>query len=355
MINIPLLAVAGFCTYRLLDSKNYKGRLRRMAVAYVERKYGFRAKAGDVGTMSIGWLEPAWNKGKSAYVQMSYGGTTFHVRASLLGRVDECTDTYQMEEFAKRILAPIREGLGCENLCAVVHYGGRDYGGSYLGMGVRSFEDLVENVGGIELTASTYGVDRSRIERLDLSYLGENHCVGIYEWDNAGVVESGYTPFGPVQPSDGDTVCLREHFLHAGGSWTHRSYRHFDGRGVTFAYRADLGIEIAPTDVGTTCAEDEVARSPWYRLSTACDEQTRVIVFPHETSPDVKMQIQFYDLSTCEISDGFGPLPYYGEDEGHDLFPSKWPYHGAVWINLTHRDGTVDRGPQVVRIVGEVA
>ncbi|MBR3158668.1 MAG: hypothetical protein IKG18_04500 [Atopobiaceae bacterium] len=351
MISAPLIAAFGLGSYLLLDHKNYQGRLRRMAVEYVKRKYGFRAKAGRVGTMSIGWLEPKWHKGKSGYVEMSYEGKTFYVRASLRARTDQCSDTYQMREFADRIIGPLRDSLEYAGLCAHVQYGDRDFGGCYLGMDVTSFEDLVRSVGSIEVTVSAYGLDESRIAQLDLSYLGESPRVGIYDWEDVRVVEAGYTPVSPRNASDGDIIRLRDHYFYADGTWTHRRYQRYDGEGVTFAYDADLGIEVVPFDVEATSAEDGNARSPWYRLSIASEEETRVIVFPHETSPDVKMRIQFYDLRTHQFSDGFGDLPYYGNFEGQDALADEWPYHGAVWLNLTYKNGTVDGAPKVIRIV----
>ena len=351
MINAPLIALAGFGSLLLLDHKNYRSRLRRMAVAYIKHKYGFNAKAGAVHVMSIGWLEPKWHKGKSAYVVMSYKDTTFHVRASLLARMDECSDTYQMAEFTECILAPIRAALDCEELCATVQYGARDYGGCYLGTTVTSFEDLVSSIGHIEVTVSAHGIDESRIARLDLSYLGANPRIGIYEWEDSGVVKAAYTPASLIQPSDGDTICLRDHFFYAEGAWKHRGYRRFHGTGVTFAFETGIGIEVAPFDMEATTAEDETALSPWYRLSASGKQQTRVIVFPHETSPDVKMRIQLYETQTNEFSHGLESIPFYGDDASQSPFTPQWPYHAAVWLNLTYKNGAIDRAPQVVRVI----
>ena len=351
MISAPLLAAAGFGAFLVADRKDHTGRLQRMARAYVKRKYGFKARASRVQTMAIGWLEPTWHKGKSGYVEMTYGKTSFHVRADLRSGTDSCSDTYQMREFTERILGPIRDGLACDKLCATVRYGDRDFGGSYLGLGVKSFEDLVRDIDNVEVVVSTHGLDHSRIDRLDLSYLGQKPRVGIYDWEDASVVEAGYTPFGEVQASDGDTICLLDHFLFLDGTWTRRSYRRFHGEGVTFAYRADLGVEVAPIDVDVPEDEAIVARSPWYELSASCEEETRVIVFPHETSPGIEMHIQLYDPAARKLLDGFGGLPYYGNFEKQDPLPDKWPYHGAVWLNLTYKDGTVDRAPKVARIV----
>ena len=351
MINAPLIALAGFGSLLLLDHKNYRGRLRRMAVAYIKRKYGFNAKAGAVHVMSIGWLEPKWHKGKSAYVEMSYKDTTFHVRASLRSHTDDCSDTYQMAEFTEHILAPIRATLGCEEFCATVQYGARDYGGCYLGMDVTSFEDLVNSGGRIEVTVSTHGIDEPRITRLDPSPLGANPRIGIYEWEDSGIVKAKYTPASHFQPSDGDTICLRNHFLFAEGVWKHRGYRHYHGSGVTFAFETGIGIEVAPFDMEATTTEDETAISPWYRLSASGEQQTRVIVFPHETSPDVKMRIQFYDTQTNEFSHGLESIPFYGDDASQSSFTPQWPYHVAVWLNLTYKNGAVDRTPKVVRVI----
>ena len=351
VISAPLIAAVGLGSYLFLDHRNYQRRLRRMATEYVKRKYGFRAKAGRVGTMSIGWLEPTWHKGKSGYVEMTYEGKAFYVRASLLARTDDCTDTYQLDEFAERIIGPLKSFLGREDLHASVQYGGRDFGGCYLGMDVATFEDLVDHIGGIEVTVSTYGLSESLVAQLDLSYLGKNPRVGIYDWHDNRVVEAGYTPASPIQPSDGDIICLRSHYCFANGTWTHRRYQRYDGEGVTFAYETGLGIEIALFDAELTAPEDEAARSPWYRLSISSEVETRVIVFPHETSPDMEMRIQLYDPAKQELSNGFGVLPYYGNFEGQDALVTKWPYHGAVWLNLTYKDGHVNHTPQVVRIV----
>lgn len=321
-------------------------RLQNMAVNYVEAKYGFTARATDVVEDGVSWLEPAWNKGKSGEVEMSYDGKTFYVRADLDAGMQGCSDTYQEEEFTERITNIVRDELSCEQLCTSMDFG---VGNTlhYLGIDVLTIDDLLKK-GDLDVRVSTYGLDHTKVASFDTTRLGTNPKIGIYCWKDSSLVDAGYVPQNSVSLADSDTISLADHYYYLDGAWTHHPYAQFEDDMVAFAYRADLGVEVERTDIEADDGSGS-ARSPWYRLSASSSEEQRVIVFPRETAPDSKLCLQFYDADTGEINTSTTGIGYYAS-ETTPPHVNAWPYHTFVWLNLTYKDGTVDSRPQVIRI-----
>ena len=343
---MPLVAV-GLCASLLTGCLAPRtAKLKNMAVRYVEAKYGFVAKATDVTVDGIGWLEPAWNKGKSGRVEMSYNGRTFYVYADLDEDVRDCSDTYQEEEFVEAITNIVQDELSCERLCVTMDFGTANTL-HYLGIDVQTIEDLLKK-GNIDVRVSAYGLDSSKVANFDTTRLGANPKIGIYCWKDPSIVDAGYTPQNSVSLADSDTIGLTDHYFFLEGAWTCRPYAQYEDDTVAFAYRADLGVEIEQTtieannDLGT-------AGSPWYRISTSSNEEQRVMVFPRETAPGNKMRMQFYYADTGEIHTSTTDIGYYGSETAPPHV-SAWPYHSFVWLNLTSKKGTVDSRPQVIRI-----
>ncbi len=341
------IVVLGLCVSLLTGCFSPRARkLQSMAVTYVKEKYGINAKAEDVSVDAVGWLEPAWNKGKSGLVAMTYEDRTFYVRVDLDAGVEACTDTYLQQDCIERFERIVQEELACERLCVEASYGPSSYS-QYVGIDIKSFDDVVE-AGNIELRVSAYGLDGGRVERFDTSRLGPNPKIGIYNFKDPKVVDAGYVPMGSVNLADGDLVCLTDHFFFLDGVWTHHPYAQFEGEGVTFGYRADLGVEIAPAEVDAS-DDDAPATSAWYQLRSTTSEEQRVLVFPQVDEPDRKMRLQAYDPLTKEVTTFSSDIAYYGTKSAppHLL---EWPYHTAIWLNLTYKDGTVDREPQIIRV-----
>ena len=342
------VVVLGLCASLLTSCFSPRtGKLKSMAVTYVKEKYGIKAKAEDVSVDAIGWLEPVWNNGKSGLVAMTYEGKTFYVRVDIGAGVEACTDTYLQQDCNERIESIVKEELACERLCVEASYGPDSYS-QYVGIDIKSVDDVLE-AGNIEVRVSAYGLDAGRVERFDTSRLGPNLRIGIYNFKDPKVVDARYVPMGSVDPTDGDLVCLLDHFYLLDGVWTHHPYTQFEGEGVTFGYRADLGVEIVPAKIDASDSGSAPATSAWYEVRSTTGEEQRVLVFPQVDKPDYKMRLQFYDPLTKEITTSSSDIAYYKTESAppHIL---ECPYHTFVWLNLTYKDGTVDRGPQIIRI-----
>lgn len=178
----------------------------------------------------------------------------------------DCSDTYQEQEFVEAITNIMRDELSCERLCASMDFG---VGNTlhYLGIDVRTIDDLLAK-GDIDVRVSAYGLDPSQVASFDTTRLGANPKIGIYSWKDPSIVEAGYTPQNSVNLADSDTIGLTDHCYCLDGAWTCHPYAQYEDDMVAFAYRADLGVQIARTTVE---ADDDpgLVGSPWYRISTS--------------------------------------------------------------------------------------
>ena len=323
--------------------------LRRMAKRYVRRKYGFRATAGEVVLDRIGWLEPIWHRGTSGTVAMRYQGTTIYVEVDRKAGVMQCTDTYQAQEFVPRIVGPLERQLSGVDSLVTARYGGLAFPGCYVGMGIRTFEDLVAQ-GGIEVCVSACGLDASNVCGLDLSHLGPSAKVGVFVWRSHRVVDAAYMPNDPMSVSDADTIYLSDYHRYRDGTWTHRAYEHIDCKSVSFAYPANLGIRVTPATVATEDEADANATSPWYELSTSGDQETRVMVFAHQREQGRQARMELIYPEVRGASTFAKNIPSYAGSQSRSPAIDDYPYHTFVWLNITSKKGYVLRGPVIVRI-----